>query len=91
MACDVDYHHRLNWLAELMLISPNTRMKRLQRESLKYYPLRSVEAIRHWMSWSVAFAAADIANKQILEQYHGNDAALRYPTGERTPVQPQVH
>jgi hypothetical protein len=63
MSVDVDYHKRLTWLAELMLIDPKKPVKKLQKEALKYYPLSSKEAIRNWMSWKTAFAACDIANK----------------------------
>jgi hypothetical protein len=63
MSIDTDYHNRLDWLAELMLQNPKSRVRRLQREALKYYPLSSKEAIRNWMSWRTAFAAAELANR----------------------------
>lgn len=67
MAVDSDWHRRLHLLAELMVDNPTSNMKRLQREALKYYPLASTEAIRNWMSWYTAFAAADIANAPLME------------------------
>jgi len=68
MSIDTDYHNRLDWLAELMLLNPKSRVKRLQREALKYYPLSSKEAIRNWMSWRTAFDAAEVANRMdVLE------------------------
>jgi hypothetical protein len=68
MSCDTDRHVRLELLAELMLANPARRIKRLQREALKFYPLGSKEAIRHWMSWRTAFAAADIANDKFMSE-----------------------
>lgn len=65
MSVDTDYHERLTWLAELMVIDPKKSVKKLQREALKYYPLFHKEAVRHWMSWRTAFAAADLANEML--------------------------
>jgi len=64
---DYDFNTRLALLAELMERNPEKRMKNLQREALKYYPLDGNESIRHWMSTRVAFLAADIANKTLME------------------------
>lgn len=64
MSVDVDYQKRLDWLADLVLQNPKKRIRDLQRESLKYYPLGSQEAVRNWMSMKTAFAAADLANKK---------------------------
>lgn len=61
---DVDFHARLELLADLMKRSPNKRMKKLQWEALKYYPLYFTASIRHWMSARVASMAADILNKR---------------------------
>ena len=63
MSIDTDYHNRLDWLTELMLQNPKSRVRRLQRKALKYYPLSSKEAIRNWMSWRTAYAAAELANR----------------------------
>ena len=63
MSIDTDYHNRLDLVAELMLQNPKRNVRRLLRESLKYYPLGSKEAIRNWMSWRTAFAAAEVANR----------------------------
>jgi hypothetical protein len=64
MSIDTDYHNRLDWLAQLMIDNPKSKMKKLQRESLKYYPLSSAQAVRNWMSWRTALAAADVADKK---------------------------
>jgi hypothetical protein len=63
MSIDTDYHNRLDWLAELMLQNPKSRVRRLQKEALNYYPLGSKEAIRNWMSWRTAFAAAEVIDR----------------------------
>ena len=62
MSIDSDFHKRLELLADLMEVSPNKKVKTLQWEALKYYPLGGKEAIRNWMTMRVAFLAADIAN-----------------------------
>lgn len=46
---DVDYNRRLRWLAKLMILYPDATMKKLQRETLKYYPLHHPEGVKHWM------------------------------------------
>jgi hypothetical protein len=63
MSIDTDYHNRLDWLSQLIIDNPKSKIKKLQRESLKYYPLSSDQAIRNWMSWRTAFAAAELANR----------------------------
>jgi hypothetical protein len=72
MSIDTDYHNRLDWLAQLMIDNPKSKIKKLQRESLKYYPLSSAQAVRNWMSWSTAFAAADVADKKKKSNKQGN-------------------
>jgi hypothetical protein len=62
---DTAYHDRLKLLAELMVLSPNKPMRKLQREALKYYPVDSKELQRHLLGISYAFKAADIANKEL--------------------------
>ena len=39
MICDTDYWPRMELLYQLTQRSPNKPMRKLQRESLKYYPL----------------------------------------------------
>ena len=68
MTVDTEFHRRLELLAELMIASPNKRMKSLQWEALKYYPLYHRECIRSWMTMRIAFLAADIANKPLLTE-----------------------
>lgn len=63
MSIDVDYHRRLELLAELMIQNPHRRMKKLQREALKYYPLYYKENIRHWMGFRTAFRASDLIDE----------------------------
>lgn len=68
MTCDVDYGSRLKLLSELMETDPDKPVKKLQREALKYYPLFNPHAIKHWLSYKVAFEAAEILNKNLLER-----------------------
>ena len=72
MSIDTDYHNRLDWLAQLMIDNPKSKMKKLQRESLKYYPLSSAQAVRNWMNWRTALAAADVADKKKKSNKQGN-------------------
>jgi hypothetical protein len=78
MSIDIDYHNRLDWLAELMLQNPKSRVRRLQREALKYYSLSSKEAIRNWMSWRTAFAAADVANRKAGLETTSKNRSIYY-------------
>ena len=66
---DVHHHDRLCLLAELMQMSPDKPVRKLQREALKAYPLTGTEAVRSWMSMRTAFAAADISNSEIIARY----------------------
>ncbi len=66
---DYDYGTRLRLLAELMEASPDKKVRDLQREALKYYPIYSTESIRHWMSIRTAFLAADISVRKILTEF----------------------
>lgn len=59
---DYDYHQRLEALAELMLANPDYQMKTMQAQVLQEYPLQSEAAQAHWMSWDIAFKAAELAN-----------------------------
>ena len=68
MSVDVDYHKRLDWLAELMLLSPKKKVRDLQAEALKYYPLESTEAQRHWLSIETSFKAAGRATELAKEK-----------------------
>lgn len=61
---DSAYGQRMELLVELMQISPNKPMKKLQWEALKFYPLYYKESIRWWMGWRIAARAADILNKR---------------------------
>jgi len=72
MSIDTDYHNRLDWLAQLMIDNLKSKMKKLQRESLKYYSLSSAQAVRNWMSWRTSFAAADVADKKKKSNKQGN-------------------
>lgn len=60
--CDFDFSARLDLLADLMLKSPNKLVRKLQWESLKYYPVQSRELVRMWMTQRIAFKAAEKAN-----------------------------
>lgn len=60
---DCDWGRRMNLLVELMQLSPNKRMKKLQREALKYYPLYYTESIRNWMSYKIGLHAAERLNR----------------------------
>jgi len=60
---DCDWNKRMNILTELMQLKPDGKMKKLQREALKYYPLYYTESIRAWMSFRIAFIAAERLNK----------------------------
>ena len=64
MAIDSGFHDRLEWLADLMEISPDKRVRDLQRSALKLYPLYYQEGVRMWMHSRIAFMAADIVNKR---------------------------
>jgi len=64
MIIDCDWGKRMVLLVELMQREPDKSMKKLQREAMKYYPLYYTQSIRAWMSWRIAFIAADKLNKQ---------------------------
>lgn len=65
---DYEFGARVALLAELMKISPNKKVRDLQRTALKFYPLQSKEAIRNWMSVRIAFIAADILTKRYCDE-----------------------
>jgi len=67
MSGDVDYARRLELLQELMEKNPQTPVRKLLRECLKYYPLHSQEAQRRWMSIDTAFKAADLTCHKVLD------------------------
>ena len=71
---DVDWGKRMELLLDLMHRSPHTKMRKLQWEALKYYPLYYVSSIRNWMSTAIAFKAADLLNEQegLNAQLRGN-------------------
>lgn len=86
MSGDVDWGSRMDLLCELMEQEPHKSVARLQRETLKYYPLLSSECIRHWMSKKTAFHAAKILNRPMEEAYEKErqeayDRALRDAAG----------
>jgi len=56
---DHDYDARLKLLWELMEVSPEKPVRKLLRESLKYYPLKSIALQRYWLSMRTAFACCD--------------------------------
>ena len=62
---DADYHRRAEFLATLMKQNPNTKMRKLQKEALRMYPVQSKELQRHLLSIRYAFYAADILNKEL--------------------------
>lgn len=68
MSIDADFHKRLELLADLMEQDPNKKMRKLQREALKYYPLHYKECIRGWMKIRIGFLAADICNNRMLQE-----------------------
>jgi hypothetical protein len=64
---DVDYHNRLNLLAELIEYHPDSRMKSLQKTALREYPVSSRELYKHCLSARFALKAAELLNKQVQE------------------------
>jgi len=56
---DQDYDARLKLLWELMEVSPDKPVRKLLKESLKYYPLKSIALQRYWLSMRTAFACCD--------------------------------
>lgn len=66
---DADYHPRLKLLAELMEQNPESKVRDLQRECLKYYPLHYQATQRSWLGIRTAFAAADILNAPLLAEH----------------------
>lgn len=63
---DLGYHDRFNLLCELMRLYPNSKMRKLQKEALRYYPLTSIEGQRQWLSMATAWKAADRLNEELL-------------------------
>ncbi len=61
---DCDWGRRMDMLVVLMQQNPKKKMKKLQAEALKYYPLYYNSSIRNWMSWRTANIAADHQNKR---------------------------
>ena len=73
---DYDRSKRLRLLWELMSLYPGKRVKSLQREALKYYPLGTDKLTRQWLSYKTVFAAIDQFDplvKQHKKQMKEND------------------
>jgi hypothetical protein len=65
---DFERGHRLELLATFMEQSPKAKVRDLQREALKYYPVSNQELVRDWMKLKTAFAAAKILNDRLLNE-----------------------
>lgn len=61
---DCDWGKRMDLLVDLMEIYPNGKMKDLQREAMKYWPLYYNHSIRKWMSSNTGSHAAERLNKK---------------------------
>ena len=55
MAYDFDYWNRLQLLYDLAIENPESRMRDLQIEALKYFPLCSISARRRFLSIETAY------------------------------------
>jgi len=76
MICDTDYWPRMELLYQLTQRSPNKPMRKLQRESLKYYPLYYQETQKTWLSTKTAFKCFEIfcpLHKQIRSRTNEKD------------------